>query len=713
MGAVGFTAASPVESGDLTVTLQLGEGYELGAQSEVTVEIVAADPAITIRAVAASHEIAEDGGTQTVTLRAETDRRRAPAAQFHKHRLEHDAGHGDGRRHGLRGRRRVCCRSTRPNYTQSGTRWVAEKQVEVAIVDDTAAEGTERLFVTLARRGSTNRLVKLANTDGTLCEANEAGVNCGAEIRILDDERAAGSPDAPAGLTATAQAGGTVELSWTAPTDVGNGPITGYRIEWSADGAAPWTALEDDTASTGTRFTDDDIADGATRHYRVFAINAIAAGPPSAAVPGTADGTPPAFTSGSVNAAGDTITLVFDSVLDDAAGRTPLAGAFTLSAADGAQIEVGAVTVSGSARTVALGALTTPASDPITIKQGQVLLVGYTDPDPAEDDAAVIQDEAGNDVRNFSNAALTNDSTEPPTVPGAVTLSAEPFGTDGIRLTWIAPADTGGRAVTGYYIEWSADGTDGSWEELVDLAGNVATFHTDSPLADGTVRHYRVRAITGAGNGVFSDPLEQEVDSALPGQVTDLEATPDGGTRIDLEWMAPSRAGDSAISGYRIEWSPDGTDDSWDDLVADTGNTDTTYSDTMNLASETTRHYRVSAINGEGTGRASEPVSATTDDIMEPSLVRSRVDGDLLVLTYDEPLDEGSTPTPSRYTIRSAGSPAAVATVEIRGTMVRLTLAMAVETGATVTLEYSVPSSNLVQDVAGNPAASISPDNHG
>ena len=67
--------------------------------------------------------------------------------------------------------------------------------------------------------------------------------------------------------------------------------------------------------------------------------------------------------------------------------------------------------------------------------------------------------------------------------------------------------------------------------------------------------------------------------------------------------------GGSAITGYKIEVSPDGS--SWSDLVADTQSTATTYAH-MGLDPATTRHYQVSAINAVGTSDASGSDDATT-----------------------------------------------------------------------------------------------------
>ena len=96
-----------------------------------------------------------------------------------------------------------------------------------------------------------------------------------------------------------------------------------------------------------------------------------------------------------------------------------------------------------------------------------------------------------------------------------------------------------------------------------------------------------------------------------PAKPTGLSANAMGRDRINLSWTAPSMDGGSAITGYRIESSADGA--TWTDLVADTGSTTTAYSHT-GLPAGATRHYRVSAINVEGTSDASDTANATTDD---------------------------------------------------------------------------------------------------
>ena len=87
-------------------------------------------------------------------------------------------------------------------------------------------------------------------------------------------------------------------------------------------------------------------------------------------------------------------------------------------------------------------------------------------------------------------------------------------------------------------------------------------------------------------------------------------AIADGQTEIDLSWNAPSDDGGADITGYCIEVSTDGS--TWSDLVANTNSTSTGHAHS-GLCANSTRHYRVSAINSAGTCPASNVDSATTD----------------------------------------------------------------------------------------------------
>ena len=95
-------------------------------------------------------------------------------------------------------------------------------------------------------------------------------------------------------------------------------------------------------------------------------------------------------------------------------------------------------------------------------------------------------------------------------------------------------------------------------------------------------------------------------------------------------------------------------------------------------------------------------------DDVAPTLSDAVVDGTSLVLTYNEDLDESSTPATSAYSVTVGSATAAAPTnVAVAGRTVTLTLATAAVAPDTVTVVYTVPSTNPVQDVVGNDAAAI------
>ncbi len=113
-------------------------------------------------------------------------------------------------------------------------------------------------------------------------------------------------PGAPSGLMAMAESVRQIDLIWNAPADDGNSPITGYRIQASEDGGISFRTLEDDTGDATTGYSHTGLTGGVTRHYLVFAINAVGVGAEASAMattfPATVPGAPvlSAVASGSV-----------------------------------------------------------------------------------------------------------------------------------------------------------------------------------------------------------------------------------------------------------------------------------------------------------------------------------------------------------------------------------------------------------------------------
>ena len=87
---------------------------------------------------------------------------------------------------------------------------------------------------------------------------------------------------------------------------------------------------------------------------------------------------------------------------------------------------------------------------------------------------------------------------------------------------------------------------------------------------------------------------------------------------------------------------------------------------------------------------------------LAPVVTGATVDGDQLVLTFAEALNTSSTPAASAFSVSVDGTAAAPDSVDsIGGTMVTLTLASAVTSGQTVTVSYTPPGTDPLEDASG------------
>ena len=215
-----------------------------------------------------------------------------------------------------------------------------------------------------------------------------------------------------------------------------------------------------------------------------------------------------------------------------------------------------------------------------------------------------------------------------------MTLRATPNGATMVTLVWSPSVELGGADLTGYQVERSESGTSWPAEPLVanteeadpDTPQEIRAAYTDASVPKADTRwYYRVSAINSAGTGTMRSTVASVVThpAVAPEKPTGLTAWEEGQSRVVLHWKAPENTGGTVITGYRIEYSEDDANDPWMDLVANTGNMATTYTDdgsVGDLEADDTRFYRVSAINSAGrSATASESAGATTGpDALQP-----------------------------------------------------------------------------------------------
>src|SRR5437879_3781779 len=81
----------------------------------------------------------------------------------------------------------------------------------------------------------------------------------------------------------------------------------------------------------------------------------------------------------------------------------------------------------------------------------------------------------------------------PPTNLTATTASSSQ-----INLSWTAPSNNGGSAITGYEIERSTDGGT-NWSTIQSNTGSTSTTYSDTGLAPSTTYTYQVSSINSVG----------------------------------------------------------------------------------------------------------------------------------------------------------------------------------------------------------------------
>ena len=99
-------------------------------------------------------------------------------------------------------------------------------------------------------------------------------------------------------------------------------------------------------------------------------------------------------------------------------------------------------------------------------------------------------------------------------------------------------------------------------------------------------------------------------------------------------------------------------------------------------------------------------VTNNTPDTTAPMYWEASVNGSTLQMWYDEDLDTDA-PDKGAFTVTASRSSPAVSAVAISGRIVTLTLSPAVQHGETVTLSYTAPQSDPLQDLAGNDAVDL------
>jgi Domain of unknown function (DUF4082)/Bacterial Ig-like domain/Fibronectin type III domain/Bacterial Ig domain len=193
-----------------------------------------------------------------------------------------------------------------------------------------------------------------------------------------------------------------------------------------------------------------------------------------------------------------------------------------------------------------------------------------------------------------------------PALPGAPTGVTATAGNGSATVSWAAPSDNGGSAITKYTVTPFIGSTA---QTPVTVTGNPpATSTTVTGLTNGTTYTFTVSATNATGTGPASSPSNAVTPNALPGAPTGVTATAGNGSAT-VSWTAPSNNGGSTITKYTVTPYVGSTAQT---PVTVTGNPPATSTTVTGLTNGTTYTFTVSATNANGTGPESSPSNAVT-----------------------------------------------------------------------------------------------------
>ena len=218
----------------------------------------------------------------------------------------------------------------------------------------------------------------------------------------------------------------------------------------------------------------------------------------------------------------------------------------------------------------------------------------------------LVQNYSGNITHSSSGASQKNVSVSgsgtevPPNSPSNLNATAQ--SSTQINLSWTDNSNN----ESGFKIE-RKNGSSGNWSEIAQVATNT-TSYSDNNLTPNTQYCYQVRAYNSAGNSNYSNESCATTSDVPPNDPTNLSATAQSSTQINLSWTDNS----DNETGFKIE-QKSGSSGNWSEIAQVAANT-TSYSDN-NLTPNTQYCYQVRAYNSAGNSNYSNESCATTSDV--------------------------------------------------------------------------------------------------
>jgi subtilase family serine protease len=284
-------------------------------------------------------------------------------------------------------------------------------------------------------------------------------------------------PGAPT-LNSASPGNGSVTLSWSAPTNNGGSSILGYDV--FASNSASTVLSSTPVFVTTTTTTINSLLNGTPEYFQVEAVNGVGNSTASNQLSATpaANSVPGAPTLTSASAGNTTVALGWNAPTSN--GGSSITGYDVYASANASSI----LTVT-----------------PTLVTTTSATVTGLTNATPY-----YFEVEAINGV---GNSAPSNQLTATPVasaVPGAPTLTSAQPGRRQITLSYTAPLNNGGSAITGYYIYIGTTAGGVSTTPLNSTPLNYTRI-TVTGLTRGATYYFVVRAANKNGAGAASNEL--------------------------------------------------------------------------------------------------------------------------------------------------------------------------------------------------------------
>ncbi|NDC25650.1 MAG: BspA family leucine-rich repeat surface protein, partial [Proteobacteria bacterium] len=220
--------------------------------------------------------------------------------------------------------------------------------------------------------------------------------------------------------------------------------------------------------------------------------------------------------------------------------------------------------------------------------------------------------------------------------PSAPTSVSGTAGSSQVSLSWTAPSETGGSAITDYVVQYQL-ASGGSWTIFAD-GTSTNTVATVTSLTPGTSYIFQVAAVNAAGEGSYTSSSAPVTPYTVPGAPTGVSGI-SGNTQVILSWNAPASNGGALITDYAIQYSSNGS--TW--ISFTDGESTNTTTVVTGLANGTEYTFKVAAINAAGTGTYSESSLGVTPITTPsaPTLVTGTAGDEQVALSWTAPSSNG------------------------------------------------------------------------